>query len=253
MNVGDKGYAKWVNHQQRLKQEAWKKSGCKASFNTFVIPTQAPPSVAPPPSPLPAISKLSTQVINVTSTVSKLEEKTEETQNNQIQQAARINLIAVGQESTSSTVNNVAAKVGEQGEIQNRLAAQLSEKTAALRLLEEKMETLQIKNHEQTETSSRNEEKIGALIDQNREALAKAEEEKRRREELEEQVGEMNNNFREMKMLMEATKAELQEVKRQTKDQQVAQARQESAHANIDLKLRRNIREFPHSRTDTHN
>ena len=63
----------------------------------------------------------------------------------------------------------------------------------------------------------------------------------------------MSNSFREMKMLMEDTKAELQEVKRQANEQQVAQARQEAAHASIDLKLKRNSREFPPSRTITNN
>ena len=100
-----------------------------------------------------------------------------------------MNALAAGQLSNNSTVTNVAAKVGEQEEIQNRLAAQLSEKTAALRLLEEKMETQQIKNRELTEALSRHEEKVEALIGQNREVLAKAEEEKRRREKSEHKLG----------------------------------------------------------------
>ena len=154
--------------------------------------------------------------------------------------AERSGALAAGLEATNSTVTHVAAKVEEQGEKLIRVEAELSEKTATFRRIKAKSKKQRTTIRKLKTDLTKTQEKVEAISGQYREALALAEE-KRRREELEQQ---MFNGFREMKILMEATQAELKEVKIQANEQQIAQSRQEAAHA-LDLKLRRNSREFP--------
>ncbi len=211
------------------------------------------PPAKPPAAPAPAtqkqVSHISSQVATVQknaevleTNVSNLAVKTAQAQNIQVLQDQKINALVAGQESSSGTVTQVAEKVRKQEKKQICIAAKLSEETAAREVLKGQLENEQRARRELKDTLSSTQGQLEAVSSQNGELEALLQEERRKREALEQ---EMTNWRREMSIQMEASRAQQEEMKRQLDQQQVDQGRQQAAIASIDLNNRRASRTFP--------